>query len=203
MARASLWWQYWQWQWHRHRVHPYHFWKLEDIYHWDCYSWSGLSKVTWSSSLYTGGYLPHSLLHRAIPILWKNTSSFSCSTCIKGFTGVAHHTFGYNPWHFSAIRELIVNYLYSTFYHKISGRSLDQWIPVHLNTCWRLIHNVLSTIILNMIFSMHSTMVISVDIDSGCRWYIFQSASLDWSLSLSSNKMIMGFRIWVHSSTIS
>lgn len=60
------------------------------------------------------------------------------------FTNMARHTFGGNPRHFPAMKGLMVNYLYITFYHKISGRSLDQWIPAHLNTCRRLIHNALS-----------------------------------------------------------
>lgn len=40
--------------------------------------------------------------------------------------------------------NLMINHLYITFYNKMSGTSLDQWIPTHLNACRRLIHDALS-----------------------------------------------------------
>jgi hypothetical protein len=60
------------------------------------------------------------------------------------FTDMAHHTFGGDPWHFSTMNVIVINHLYLTFYHKISGRSLDQWIPTGLHTCRRLIYDALS-----------------------------------------------------------
>ena len=39
--------------------------------------------------------------------------------------------------------EVMINHLYITFYNKILGTSLDQWIPAHLNQCRQLIHKAL------------------------------------------------------------
>ena len=40
--------------------------------------------------------------------------------------------------------DLMVDHLYMTFYNKISGTSLEQWIPRYLDRCRRLIHATLS-----------------------------------------------------------
>jgi hypothetical protein len=60
------------------------------------------------------------------------------------FTEMACHTFGGDPQHFSTMKVIIINHLYLMFYHKISGRSLDQWVPTGLYTCRRLIYDALS-----------------------------------------------------------
>jgi len=38
----------------------------------------------------------------------------------------------------------MIDHLYYTFYNKISGTSLSQWIPTHLHRCWWLIFNAIS-----------------------------------------------------------
>jgi hypothetical protein len=60
------------------------------------------------------------------------------------FADIAYHTFGGDPWHFLAMNMIIINHLYMMFFHKISVRSLDQWIPTGLHTCRRLIYDALS-----------------------------------------------------------
>jgi hypothetical protein len=57
---------------------------------------------------------------------------------------MARHTFGGDPRRMSDMFECMVNHLYVTFYNKVSGTSLNQWLPRHLLTCRRLIHDTLS-----------------------------------------------------------
>ena len=52
--------------------------------------------------------------------------------------------FGGDPRRFSDMNTLMIDHLYITFYHKISGTSLDQWVPSHVDRCRELIHNALS-----------------------------------------------------------
>lgn len=65
---------------------------------------------------------------------------------IKGtpFTEMARHTCGGDPREFSKMYCLMIDHLYLTFYNKISGTSMEQWIPIHLNRCRSLIYNALS-----------------------------------------------------------
>jgi hypothetical protein len=57
---------------------------------------------------------------------------------------MARQIFGGDPRHLSLMFGLMIDHLYITFYNKISGTSLDQWIPVHLNSCRWLIYDALS-----------------------------------------------------------
>ena len=45
------------------------------------------------------------------------------------FIQMAEHVFGGDPRHFSYFIRAMVRHLYNTFYHKISGDSMRQWIP--------------------------------------------------------------------------
>lgn len=54
------------------------------------------------------------------------------------FTDMARHTFGGDPRYLS-----VIDHLYNTFYHKISGTSFEQWIPIQVQDCRQLIHDVL------------------------------------------------------------
>ena len=60
------------------------------------------------------------------------------------FTEMARHTFGGDPRYYSWMFEFMTDHLYFLFYNKITGTSLSQWIPGHLDTCRRLIHDALS-----------------------------------------------------------
>ena len=61
------------------------------------------------------------------------------------FTEMARMTFGGDPWDLSIMNDLMIKHLYFTFYNKISGRSLEQWIPRYLHRCRRLIYDALSS----------------------------------------------------------
>ena len=60
------------------------------------------------------------------------------------FTTIARDYFGGDPQKMSEMFETMVNYIYFTFYNKISGTSLDQRLPSHSDTCRHLIHRSLS-----------------------------------------------------------
>ena len=58
------------------------------------------------------------------------------------FTTMAgERAFGGDPRDMSKMFAAMVDHLYETFYHKISGTSLEQWLPHRLRDCRRLIHN--------------------------------------------------------------
>ena len=54
-------------------------------------------------------------------------------------------TFGGDPRDYSIMHDLMIRHLYYTFYNKISGKSIQQWIPNHINQCWQLIFDKLSS----------------------------------------------------------
>ena len=130
----------------RNRFQPPRFRRIEEINRQDCYIWFGLN--------------PHDLMR----LFWSwrcpdvlRTSDrhvFTGEECfiiflfhmIKGtpFTEMARHTFGGDPRYLSNMFELMIDHLYMTFYNKISGTSLGQWIPRYLNRCRELIHGALS-----------------------------------------------------------
>ena len=131
----------------RNRFHPHRYRKIADIDRQDCYTWFGVSKHN---------------LHRLF-IHWRVPATFTYETTrqtyggeecfiiflfhtMKGvpFVDMARHTFGGDPRRFSDMNTLMINHLYMMFYHKISGTSLDQWIPAYVHRCRALIHNALS-----------------------------------------------------------
>ena len=57
---------------------------------------------------------------------------------------MAEDKFGGDPRSYSKMFDGMVNHLYYTFYNKISGRSLEQWLPEYLDICRALIHNALT-----------------------------------------------------------
>ena len=60
------------------------------------------------------------------------------------YTTMATEIFGGDPRHYTNMFELVNHHLYYTFYNKISGTSLSQWLPQHVHRCRRLVHNALS-----------------------------------------------------------
>ena len=105
----------------RNCFHPYRFWKLVDISPQDCYSWFGA----------TNNNLERLFVHWRVPATFTATSChlYGGEECfiiflyhmMKGvlFTDIAHHTFGGDPWNFSAMNVLMINHLYMMFCHKI------------------------------------------------------------------------------------
>jgi len=55
------------------------------------------------------------------------------------FTEMARFVFGGDPRRLSEMNDLLISYAYNAFYNKISGTSLDQWLPDKLDLCRKLI----------------------------------------------------------------
>jgi hypothetical protein len=60
------------------------------------------------------------------------------------FTEMARFVFGGDPRRLSEMSDLFNDYWYNLFYNKISGSSLDQWLPSKLDLCRELIFRSLS-----------------------------------------------------------
>ena len=130
----------------RHRFHPKCFRRINDIDRHNCYIWFGLNPND-LRRLVVCLRIPHTLTT-------PTRHSYGGEECfiimlfhmIKGlpFTEMARQIFGGDPRHLSLMFDLMVKHLYITFYHKISGTSMDQWIPTYLHRCRRLIYNSLS-----------------------------------------------------------
>jgi hypothetical protein len=60
------------------------------------------------------------------------------------FTEMACHTFWGGLHCLSKMYQVMINHLYLMFCNTISRTSMDQWIPLHLNCCCRLIYAPLS-----------------------------------------------------------
>ncbi len=58
---------------------------------------------------------------------------------------MAQYTFGGDAHDFSKMFDLMICHLCCTFYIKISGTTLSQWIPDHLHQCCQLIFDALSS----------------------------------------------------------
>ena len=130
----------------RNRFRPKSYRLLQDLTRQNCYDWYGLS--------------PHSL--RRLFSKWRVPDQFrsrsrhvySGEECflifmyhmIKAdpFTAMAKNIFGGDPRDYSKMCEMMIEHLYTNFYNKISGDSLAQWLPAHLDRCRSLIHNALA-----------------------------------------------------------
>jgi hypothetical protein len=129
----------------RNRFKPKRFRSLADISRRDSYLWFGLTPEKL-------GTLYH---HWRVPDEFRSASRhvFSGEECFiifmyhlcKGvpFTVMAQDHFGGDPRDFSKMVELMIDYLYDTCYNKISGTSLDQWLPVYLDNCRQFIFDAL------------------------------------------------------------
>jgi hypothetical protein len=131
----------------RHRFGPLCLRRIDDVPYQDCYTWFGL--------------YPHNLrrlhLHLRVPqtFMVPQGQIYGGEECFlvylyhltKGmpFTEMARFVFGGDPRRLSEMNVLFINHGYITFYNKISGYSMSQWILSSLNTCQRLIYNALSS----------------------------------------------------------
>ena len=132
---------------HTPRFQPKRYQHLSDINRDDYDSWYGLTPDAFRR-LFVHWRIPEHLQSRT------NREIFGGEECviiflfhlIKGttYTEMARHTFGGDPRTFSRMFDVMVDHLYFKFYNKISGISLDQWIPRYLETCRSLIHNSLA-----------------------------------------------------------
>jgi len=130
-----------------HRFGPVRCRRIDDITSHDCYSWFG--------------HYPHNLhrllLHLRVPESFTVSSGqcFGGEECFlvylyhltKGtpFTEMARLIFGGDPLRLSEMNNSFISFEYYTFYNKISGHSMNQWIPQRLHTCRRLIYDVLTS----------------------------------------------------------
>jgi hypothetical protein len=57
---------------------------------------------------------------------------------------MACFVFGGDPRRLSEMNDLFITYSYNTFFDKISGTSLNQWLPDKLDLCHELILNSVS-----------------------------------------------------------
>jgi hypothetical protein len=57
---------------------------------------------------------------------------------------MARFVFGGDPHHLSEMNDLFIAYSYDNFFNKISGTSLNQWLPDKLDLCRKLILNSVS-----------------------------------------------------------
>ena len=127
-----------------HRFQPKRYRHLSDINRQDCDAWFGL----------TPDAFRRLFIHWGIPEQFLSPSNrkvFDGEECfviflfhlIKGmpYTEMARDTFGGDPRQFSNMFGLMVDHLYFKFYNKISGTSLDRWIPRYLDRYRSLIHS--------------------------------------------------------------
>jgi hypothetical protein len=131
----------------RHRFGPHHFRRINDVPYQDCYTWFG--------------HYPHSLrclhVHLSVPqsIMLPTGQINGGEECfliylyhlMKGtlFTEMARFIFGGDPCCLLEMNILFINHGYTTFYNKISGYSMHQWILHSMDTYWWLIYDALSS----------------------------------------------------------
>jgi hypothetical protein len=58
---------------------------------------------------------------------------------------MARFVFGGDPRRLSEMNDVFIAYSYNTFFNKISGTSLNQWLPDKLDLCRELIFNSVTT----------------------------------------------------------
>ena len=134
----------------QHRFHPNNHRRLEDISKQDCYIWFSQNHAN----------IWRLLLHLRVPVLFSHQSNGAVYTGVecflvwlyhltKGtpFTEMARFVFGFggDPRCLSEMNDIFINYSYNTFYNKISGTSLNQWLPDKLDLCRELIFNSVTT----------------------------------------------------------
>ena len=132
----------------RHQFHPLDHRKLDDISETDCYAWLSQNHKN----------MHRLLLHLRVPdtfIHQSNGAIHSGEACFlvylyhitKGtpFTEMARFVFGGDPRRLSEMNDMFIHYAYNTFYNKISGTSLNHWLPDKLDVCRELIFNSVTT----------------------------------------------------------
>jgi hypothetical protein len=131
----------------RHRFGPHCFRRINDVPYQDCYTWFGQYPHN----------LRHLYVHLRVPQSFMSPTGqiYGGEECfliylyhlMKGtlFTETARFIFEGDLHCLLEMNILVLNHGYTTFYHKISGYSMNQWIPHSLHTCWWLIYDALSS----------------------------------------------------------
>jgi len=122
--------------------------RVDDLPYQDCYTWFGhyphnLRQLHWQLRIPQSFTEPRSLQ------IFSGEECFLVylyhSTKGASFMEMARFVFGGDPCRLSEMNYLFISHAYYSFYNKISGSSLDQWVPRSLNTCRRLIYDALSS----------------------------------------------------------
>ena len=119
---------------------------IDEISRGDCDIWFGISPFD-LRRLFIACRVPEQFVRASSRHVFGGEECFIIMMyhLIKGvpFTAMAR-LFGGDPRYFSWMFDMMVDHLYNTFYHKISGTSLSQWFPRYVHTCRRLIYDALS-----------------------------------------------------------
>ena len=130
-----------------HRFQPQRWRRIGEIERDNCYRWFGVYRHD-LFKLYSAWRIPHTMKAPRTAHVYDGEACFIIYLfhLMQGtpFTTMARHYFGGDPRRMSDMFEVMVNHIYFNFYNKISGTSLDQWLPAHLHTCRKLIHSALS-----------------------------------------------------------
>ena len=131
----------------RHRFKPHRWRRISEISRDNCYRWFGVYHQD-LTKLYSSWRIPNEMRAPRSRHVYIGEECFIIYLfhLMQGipFTTMARMYFGGDPRRMSEMFEVMVNHIYFTFYNKISGTSLDQWLPSHLDTCRELIHRALS-----------------------------------------------------------
>ena len=128
----------------RNRFYPPSYRTIDELDRQTCYVWFGRTPND-LVRLYTHWRIPNRLRARHSRHIFQGQECFIVFLfrLIKGvpFTEMARHYFGGDPRSLSKMHEAMIHHLYENFYNKISGTSLEQWIPRYVHQCRWLIHN--------------------------------------------------------------
>ena len=131
----------------RHRFQPHRWRRIVEIERDNCYRWFGVYRDD-LFRLHSAWRIPNEMRAPRSAHVYDGEGCFIIYLfhLMQGdpFTTMARHYFGGDPRRMSEMFEVMVNHIYFTFYNKISGTSLDQWLPAHVDTCRELIHGALS-----------------------------------------------------------
>jgi hypothetical protein len=129
----------------RHQFLPERYRTIDEISQRDCYTFFGINPAQ-LRLLYR---------HWRIPNEFRSPSRhvFTGEECfiiylyhlLRGspFTEMARGEFGGNPRHFTYMFKAMNDHMYVTFYNKISGTSLNEWLPHQVHHFRRLIYDTL------------------------------------------------------------
>ncbi len=127
-----------------HRFHPKRNRTIDDISQRDCYLFYGGMNKRELRLLYRHWRIPDQFRspHRHV---------FTGEECfltflyhiMKGspFTEMSRHVFGGDPRHFSYMFNVMNDHVYTTFYHKVSGASLNMWLPQQVHHFRQIIYD--------------------------------------------------------------
>lgn len=132
----------------RNRFQPKRNRRIADMNDQDCYSWFGQT-VENMVRLRVRLRIPEEFVHSTTGARYTGEECFLVWLfhLKRGlfFTDMARLVFGGDPRRLSEMNDLFITYAYNKFYNKISGTSLDQWLPRYLDLCRELIWNALSS----------------------------------------------------------